>query len=108
MVDEYLTSQICPICQTRTTQKTLDNDNYQIHSVLNCSTCLTQWNRDHMASINIRSVFLHMARNNNERPAPFQRGYVIFLSIKMNYYSTVYFIGIHNIVGSIHYVYYNK
>ena len=28
MVDEYLTSQICPICQTRTTQKTLDNDNY--------------------------------------------------------------------------------
>ncbi|KAG2233593.1 hypothetical protein INT48_009380 [Thamnidium elegans] len=41
MVDEYLTSQICP--------------------------------RDHMAGMNIRSVFLYKAQNNNSRPEAFRK-----------------------------------
>lgn len=74
MVDEYLTSQICPRCQTRTVARVRDAiNNRSVHSVLNCQTCGTHWNRDHMASMNIRSVFIYMANNQNERPPPLQR-----------------------------------
>ncbi|EPB90321.1 hypothetical protein HMPREF1544_02846 [Mucor circinelloides 1006PhL] len=74
MIDEYLTSQICPRCHLRSTTNERDNANMKIHPVLSCNTCHTRWNRDHMASLNIRSIFLHMAANNNNRPEEFQRG----------------------------------
>ncbi|KAG2237249.1 hypothetical protein INT48_006653 [Thamnidium elegans] len=61
MVNEYLTSQICPRCQTRTTSNEKNSSGLKIHPVLKCSTCDTRWNKDHMASMNIRSVFLYMA-----------------------------------------------
>ncbi|KAG2230706.1 hypothetical protein INT48_003713 [Thamnidium elegans] len=73
MVDEYLTSQICPRCQTRTTSNEKNSSGLKIHPVLKCSTCDTRWNRDHTASINIRSVFLYMAQNNSNRPEAFRR-----------------------------------
>ncbi|GAA5798102.1 hypothetical protein HPULCUR_003502 [Helicostylum pulchrum] len=73
MVNEYLTSQICPRCQTRTNLNEKNNSGSKIHPVLKCSTCDTRWNRDHMASMNIRSIFLHMAQNNNNRLEPFRR-----------------------------------
>lgn len=74
MIDEYLTSQICPRCHLRSTTNERDNANMKIYPVLSCNTCHTRWNRDHMASLNIRSIFLHMAANNNNRPEEFQRG----------------------------------
>lgn len=58
MVDEYLTSQICSCCLTRTTIRQLDTYGLKIQSALNCQTCNTRWNCDHMASINIRSIFI--------------------------------------------------
>ncbi|KAG2231708.1 hypothetical protein INT48_000448 [Thamnidium elegans] len=73
MVDEYLTSQICPRCQTRTTSNEKNSSGLKIHPVLKCSTCDTRWNRDHMASMNIRSVFLYMAQDNYNRPEAFRR-----------------------------------
>ena len=74
MIDEYLTSQICPKCNTRTTVNERSNiTGSEIHSVLKCNTCETHWNRDHMASMNMRSVFLYMAFNNNRRPSAFRR-----------------------------------
>lgn len=66
MVDEYLTSQIYPRCQTRTTTHQLDAYKLKIQSALNFQTCNNRWNCDHMASINFRSVFLHMANNRPE------------------------------------------
>lgn len=67
VIDEYLASQICPICKTRTTSNQVDTDNLMIHSVLNCQSCDTRWN-----------IFLHMAENNNDRPKIFQRERVYF------------------------------
>ncbi|KAG2228863.1 hypothetical protein INT48_003151, partial [Thamnidium elegans] len=49
MVDEYLTSQICPRRQTRTTLNEKNSSGLEIHPVLKCSTCDIRWNRDHMA-----------------------------------------------------------
>jgi hypothetical protein len=72
-VDEYLTSQICPICNCRTTKHAQDQGKEDVYPVLVCSKCNTIWNRDHMASLNIRAVFMHMADNSNKRPAPFKR-----------------------------------
>jgi hypothetical protein len=74
MVDEFLTSQICPRCNTRTTENEKNEYGSKAHPVLKCKTCDTRWNRDHMASTNIRSIFLHMAMNNNNRPDNFNRG----------------------------------
>ncbi|KAI8077046.1 hypothetical protein BDF21DRAFT_400222 [Thamnidium elegans] len=61
MANEYPTSQICPRCQTRTTSNEKNSSGLKIHPVLKCSTCDTRWNKDHIASMNIRSVFLYMA-----------------------------------------------
>ncbi|KAI7898253.1 uncharacterized protein BX663DRAFT_525712 [Cokeromyces recurvatus] len=66
MIDEYFTSQICPRCHTRSTSNQRDNSNMMIHPVLNCQTY-------HMASLNICSIFLYMATNNNNRPEEFWR-----------------------------------
>jgi hypothetical protein len=74
MIDEYFTSQICPLCKTRTTSNEVDADDQKIHSVHNCDSCHTRRNRDHMASMNIRNIFLYMANNNDKRPEIFQQG----------------------------------
>ncbi|KAI7897552.1 uncharacterized protein BX663DRAFT_527806 [Cokeromyces recurvatus] len=74
MIDEYFTSQVCPRCHTRSTFNQRDNSNMMIHPVLNCQTCNTRWNTDHMVSLNMRSISLYMAANNNNRPEEFRRG----------------------------------
>ncbi|KAI8645950.1 hypothetical protein BD408DRAFT_429113 [Parasitella parasitica] len=74
MIDEYLASQICPRCHLKSTANERDNTNIKIFLVLSCNIYHTRWNRDHMASLNIRSIFLHMAANNNNRPEEFRRG----------------------------------
>ncbi|ORE04287.1 hypothetical protein BCV72DRAFT_337371 [Rhizopus microsporus var. microsporus] len=63
MIDEYLTSQICPRCQIRTTTNQPDAYELKIQAALNCQTCNTRWNCDHMASVIIRSIFLHTRSN---------------------------------------------
>ncbi|KAI9482679.1 MAG: hypothetical protein EXX96DRAFT_605804, partial [Benjaminiella poitrasii] len=55
----------CPLCQTKSL--------YHVHSVLRCKNCAAWWNRDHMASMNIRSIFIHMVPNGNKRPSIFSR-----------------------------------
>jgi hypothetical protein len=79
MIDEYLTSQVCAHCQRRTlkharerTSAGSQNGN-KIHTVLKCTSCSTVWNRDVMAARNIRSIFMSMAMNNDERPIRFRR-----------------------------------
>jgi transposase len=72
IVNEYLTSQICPLCHKRTTENVKDSFGQKLYPVLKCKNCDTRYNRDHMASCNIREVFLHMAKNNNERPRLFK------------------------------------
>ncbi|KAG2179812.1 hypothetical protein INT43_003595 [Umbelopsis isabellina] len=81
MIDEYFTSQICPRCYTRSTFNQCDNSNMKIHPVLNCRTCNTRWNRDHMARLNLRSILLYMAANNNNRPEEFRRDEAILILI---------------------------
>ncbi|CEG77613.1 hypothetical protein RMATCC62417_12328 [Rhizopus microsporus] len=66
MIDEYLTSQMCPRCQTRTTTNQLDACELKIQSALKCQICNTRYYCDHMASIIIRSIFLHMTSNRPE------------------------------------------
>ena len=77
-VDEHLTSQICPKCRKRSTKHQTDTSNMELHPVLICTEekCRTRWNRDHMASLNIRSVFIHMAQHNDERPDAFKKRYL--------------------------------
>lgn len=43
MIDEYYTSQVCPLCPTRTTENERDARNNRIHPVLKCNTCDTIW-----------------------------------------------------------------
>jgi transposase len=72
-VDEYLTSQICPICNSRTTENEKDSSEDKLHPVLKCTNCNKHFNRDHMAAMNIRNVFLYMASHEDERPPAFAR-----------------------------------
>ncbi|KAI9485733.1 MAG: hypothetical protein EXX96DRAFT_534069 [Benjaminiella poitrasii] len=52
------TLKVCPKCQTK--------------SLENVTESHSNWNRDHMASINIRSVFMYMTVNENKRRYYFQ------------------------------------
>ncbi|KAL1926167.1 hypothetical protein VTP01DRAFT_6032 [Rhizomucor pusillus] len=71
--DEYLSSQICPKCHTRSLQNLQDKTNSKIHAVLRCKTCSTVWNRDVVTALNIRRILIHMAKSKSEKPAEFKR-----------------------------------
>lgn len=46
-IDEYLTSQICYICQSCTLQNVESTDEKQkLHSILSCTNCFTIFNKD--------------------------------------------------------------
>lgn len=71
-IDEFLTSQICNICQTRTLKNVFSADkNQNLHASLQCDSCHTIYNRDVNASINIRDIFSFMANSNNQQPDVF-------------------------------------
>lgn len=73
-VDEYLTSQVCNICQTRTLENLFCKEKKEkLNAVLRCTNCCQVYNRDINASINIRDVFTHMALNDNRSPQAFQK-----------------------------------
>ncbi|KAI8886879.1 hypothetical protein K501DRAFT_269457 [Backusella circina FSU 941] len=72
-VDEYLSSQICALCHTRTTKLVQNAIADDIYPVLVCSLCNTHWNWYHMASLNMRSVFMYIANHKNGYPKPFVR-----------------------------------
>jgi hypothetical protein len=57
-VDEYLISQTCNKCKTKTsTNITTANSKRKLHAVLKCDSCNTVWNRDVLASLNINYIF---------------------------------------------------
>ncbi|KAG2183948.1 hypothetical protein INT44_008959 [Umbelopsis vinacea] len=62
-MDEYLTSQICANCDRRTLKNVRESRNFDSKV----------WNRDQMASKNIKYIFEYMATHNNERPQQFRR-----------------------------------
>ncbi|KAI8885499.1 hypothetical protein K501DRAFT_270767 [Backusella circina FSU 941] len=70
-VDEYLSSQLCALCHTRTTKHARNVIAGDIFPVLVCSSCHTHWNRDRMASLNIRLIFMYMANHKNRCAKPF-------------------------------------
>ncbi|KAI8890298.1 hypothetical protein K501DRAFT_266213 [Backusella circina FSU 941] len=72
-VDEYLSSQVCALCHTRTKKYAQDAIVDDIYPVLVCSSYNTHWNRDHMASLNMRSIFMYMDDHNSRRLKPFAR-----------------------------------
>ncbi|KAI9477724.1 MAG: hypothetical protein EXX96DRAFT_567940 [Benjaminiella poitrasii] len=72
-IDEFNTSKVYPVCQTKSLYHAQDHSGDSIHSVLRCKNCAAWWNRDHMVSMNVRSVFIHMAANGNRRPSIFSR-----------------------------------
>ncbi|CAO3663551.1 unnamed protein product [Umbelopsis ramanniana] len=78
-MDEYLTSQVCANCDRRTLKHVRERRNpgrssgLKLHTLLNCETCSKVWNRDQMASKNIKYIFEYMANHNNERPQQFRR-----------------------------------
>ncbi|KAI8879645.1 hypothetical protein K501DRAFT_303133 [Backusella circina FSU 941] len=72
-LDEYLSSQFCALCHTRTTKHAQNAIADDIYLVLVCSSCSTHWNRDHMALLNIRSTFMYIVDYKNRRPKPFER-----------------------------------
>ena len=54
-IDEFLTSQICNICKSRTL---IGHSNVKGQSVLVCTTCNTLWQRDVNAAKNMMSISL--------------------------------------------------
>ncbi|KAI8364209.1 hypothetical protein BD560DRAFT_436828 [Blakeslea trispora] len=45
----------------------------RVHTILECESCRTVWNRDVNAAKNIHHVSTYQANHNNERPPIFQR-----------------------------------
>ncbi|KAI8886997.1 hypothetical protein K501DRAFT_269376 [Backusella circina FSU 941] len=72
LVDEHITSQICSK-YNKLTEHEKNTTDYGVYPVLICSSCNTQWNRDHMSRINVGAVFLCMANDKNERPEAFAK-----------------------------------
>ncbi|KAL9538593.1 hypothetical protein MBANPS3_010811 [Mucor bainieri] len=73
-IDEYLTSQICNICGTRTLEEHLESHDKKetLHAILRCTKCCQVFNHDVNASINIRDEYIHMALNDDSGPQIFQ------------------------------------
>ncbi|KAH8554374.1 hypothetical protein BGW37DRAFT_484578 [Umbelopsis sp. PMI_123] len=78
-MDEYLTSQICANYDQRTLKNVKERRNFdgtscqKIHALLSCETCSKGWNRNQMASKNIKYIFEHMDAHDNERLQQFRR-----------------------------------
>lgn len=68
-IDEYLTSQVCSSCQTRTLE---DHGDVKGKSVLVCKTCNTLWQRDINAAKNMMSISLSVW-NGQGRPQIFRK-----------------------------------
>jgi hypothetical protein len=84
-VDEYLTSQACSKCKTKTSTKTTtaNNSKRKVHAVLKCDPCNKLWNRDVLASLNINYIFTYMSQNNNKRPPEFKKPtWLLYSSLK--------------------------
>jgi hypothetical protein len=60
-IDEFLTSQICNICKSRTL---IDHPGVKGRSVLVCTTCNTLWQRDVNAAKNMMSISLSVWSGN--------------------------------------------
>jgi transposase len=73
-VDEYLTSQLCALCDQCNLQNLSERSNFDgsnsdtnIHALLKCQNCRKVWNHDQMAAKNVHYIFDSMATNNNRR-----------------------------------------
>jgi hypothetical protein len=66
-VREYMTSQVCSMCDGWWGKNT------RFYFVKTCkSVCLMHWNRDINAARNIRAILMHMERYGGERPEAFR------------------------------------
>ncbi|KAI8885105.1 hypothetical protein K501DRAFT_271009 [Backusella circina FSU 941] len=61
------------LCHTKTTKHAQNAIADDIYPVLVCSSYNTHWNRDRMASLNTRLIFMYMANHKNRRAKPFAR-----------------------------------
>ncbi|KAL1935442.1 hypothetical protein VTP01DRAFT_4582 [Rhizomucor pusillus] len=79
-IDEYLTSQICHACLSRTLDNMITDDGVKHHGIQVCKSCGTLWNRDTNASKNMFYIAMCIWSGHGRR-APFVRANITIVNV---------------------------